>query len=687
MEEHNGRFSKKIIPFSIGGRLFFYFRALKLKLLKPIINIAILAHVDAGKTTLTEQLLFTAGKINKAGNVDKGTATSDFLAVEQQRGISVMASHVSLDYKDVQINIIDTPGHADFLAEVERSLMAVDAVILVVSAAQGVQAQTRVLWQLLEKLRLPRFVVVNKVDRVGVYIPHVLKEIQRELSVDIQPIQELRHAGSAQAELVTIRDGITYNGLSLSVDLQEILMEKEDQLLEKYLLDKPISPEEYYSVFKDKLQASQVFPVMFTLAKTALGVKELLFQISTILSNSAPIKNTDLSGVVFKISHHSSLGKLVYVRLFSGEISKKQLVYNQRLQKDEKVNQLKAVFSDTLVDMDFARTGEVVAVAGFVEAQIGDILGRCEAIRKPNMDTTPLLKVQVKPQAEKDYVALAKALQELSVEDPLLNFNWRKEEKEFHIKINGWIQIEILEQILKDRYLLNTEFVSPSIIYKETPCKTAIGYDAYTMPKPCWAVVKLEIEPAEIGSGVVFESTVGVNDILLKYQKEVERTVLPALEQGLKSWEVTDLKVRLIGGEDHVVHSRAGDFVIATPMAMMDALVNADTCLLEPLMSFVLQGPEDIIGKVTSDLVQMRAQFEQPEIEEGKMKITGFIPLATSLNYPVKLASRTAGQASIQMQFSRYQKVTNELGEIRKYKGINPLDRAKYILKARKALV
>jgi ribosomal protection tetracycline resistance protein len=177
-----------------------------------------------------------------------------------------------------------------------------------------------------------------------------------------------------------------------------------------------------------------------------------------------------------------------------------------------------------------------------------------------------------------------------------------------------------------------------------------------------------------------------VNDILLKYQKEVERTIPRALEQGVKGWEVSDLKITLIGGEDHVVHSRAGDFVIATPMAIMNGLKAIGTVLLEPIMKFTIQGPEDILGQVTSDLLKMRGVFDQPELDEGKMKLKGKLPVATSLEYPVKLASRTGGRASIQMQFDSYQKVEDDLGEIREFKGISPLDRAKYILKARKAI-
>jgi len=206
------------------------------------------------------------------------------------------------------------------------------------------------------------------------------------------------------------------------------------------------------------------------------------------------------------------------------------------------------------------------------------------------------------------------------------------------------------------------------------------------MPKPCWAVLKLKIEPLEQGSGVQYSSEVGVNDILLKYQKEVERTIPKALEQGVKGWEVTDLKITLVSGEDHVMHSRAGDFVIATPMALINGLKESGTTLLEPIMRFKLEAPEEILGQIASDIHNMRGEFEQPTFFDDRIKMQGLLPAATSMEYAVKLASRSGGKAFIQMHFHSYRKIEDDLGKNREYKGISPLDRAKYILKARKAI-
>jgi ribosomal protection tetracycline resistance protein len=654
--------------------------------LETPINIAFLAHVDAGKTTVTEQKLFQTGALKTVGNVDKGTASTDFLPVEKERGISVISSHVSTEYKGIPINIIDTPGHADFMSEVERTLLAVDLVVLLISAADGVQAQTRVLWKILDKLNIPRLILINKVDRPGVIIENVLQEIKSELSSFTFPVQELENEASDHAKIIPLRDYENKGAFSNNEEALEVLAEFDDNLLEQFLDGDDLDLNRFQKVYSQQLHNAKTFPILFSVAKTGLGITSILDEIVHEFSLQNESLETDLSAIVFKISHHAQFGKLAHIRMFSGVLEKKQLLFTQRTKTEEKVNQIKQIFSDKYQDVSTANAGEIVALTGLNDVQLGDVLGSKEVARKLEFNTTPILTVEVKPKTEQDYIRLSEALTQLDTEDPLLQFVWFKEEKEFHLKINGWIQIEILQQILKQRFEIDTDFQMPTVIYKETPKETTIGYEEYTMPKPCWAVVKFEIKPAKRGSGVSYKSQVGVNDILLKYQKEVERTISKALEQGIKGWEVTDVEITLIGGEDHNVHSRAGDFVIATPMAIMNGLKASGTDILEPMMKFVLTGMEDILGQVSSDMHKMRGVFDQPKFDGDKFRMEGRLPFATAMEYPVQLASRSGGRASIQMQFDGYQKVEDDLAVIREFKGISPLDRAKYILKARKAL-
>lgn len=250
----------------------------------------------------------------------------------------------------------------------------------------------------------------------------------------------------------------------------------------------------------------------------------------------------------------------------------------------------------------------------------------------------------------------------------------------------GWIQIEILQRTLDVRFGIDATFDEPTVIYKETPKTIAEGFARYWMPKPCWAIIKFKICPGEHGSGVIYESKISKDKVHQKYQNEVERTIDKALKQGIKGWEVTDLIVTFIDGEDHEVHSRPGDFSIATPMAIMNGLVNTDTVFLEPVNGFRIKAPLELLGAITSDIIQMRGSFNSPEITENKMEISGEIPLSTSIDFPVKLSSRSGGKAKIKTWFAGYQKCKEEHGKTRPYKGVSPLDEAKYILKARKAI-
>ena len=297
-----------------------------------------------------------------------------------------------------------------------------------------------------------------------------------------------------------------------------------------------------------------------------------------------------------------------------------------------------------------------------------------------------MLTVQVKPENPAQIMNLVKALTELSDEDPLLDLQWLPDIRELHIKITGLIQVEILESVLKERFDLNTTFSDPSIIYKETPSQTIYGYERYWMPKPCWAILKLKIEPNERGSGVSFSSQVSTNDVAAKYQKEIETTIDSALKQGVKGWQVTDCKITLVEGEDHNIHSRSGDFIIATPMAIMNGLKESGTTLLEPIVSFMITAPLDLLGTITSDITKMRGTFDSPQIEKDQFKITGKFPAATTINYPIRLASLSAGKAKLTTKLAAYQSCTDEKGQIREYKGINPLDRDKWILQARGAI-
>ncbi len=648
---------------------------------RKIINIGILAHVDAGKTTLTESLLYLGGEIKAIGDVDKGNAQTDFLDIEKERGISVRSASSTFYWKDVQINLIDTPGHIDFSAEVERSLRILDAAILVVSAVEGVQAHTENICLALKEHQIPTIVFINKLDRVGADTEKAIREIKKDLELAVFPMQKTENEGEKDVSIIELwdEDIITESQI-------ETIANTNDSILEKYVEEKELSYNELNTQLQKASKTAQIVPLLMGIAKTQLGVENLLDNIITYLPFAKGDVENDFSAVVFRIDYDKKHGKVFGIRVFDGKLKAKDIVFNASQEKEEKVHLLKRYNAGSFEDAKLVEAGDIAAVCGLNNTKLGDVLGNADKIPSQVKLNSPLLTVQIKALEEKDYANLAAALLILSEEDPELQFEWLKEDKELHIKIMGWIQIQVLEQILFQRFGIEAKCDNPTVIYKETPIKKAEGYARYWMPKPCWAIIKFLIEPGETGSGVVYTSKISVDKIHKKYQNEVERSISNALKQGIKGWEVTDIKITLIDGEDHEVHSRPGDFIIATPMAMMNGLENTGTKFLEPYIWFQIKATEDLLGAITSDIIQMRGSFESPLIENESVVLEGVVPVASSMDFPVRLSSRSGGKAKIKTRFHSYKECQDEFGVIQEYKGISPLDEAKYILKARKAL-
>ena len=643
------------------------------------LNIGILAHVDAGKTTLTEQLLFQSGAIRSAGSVDKGTSSTDQLAVERERGISVRLATSALNHRGVKINLIDTPGHVDFGAEVEYALRAMDVVILVISALEGVQGHTISLFQAVATLSKPCVLFINKLDRTGVDIDQVMQDIHHHLSADALLLQKVKHVGGNDAAVCS---------LPLNDErIIESLLNHDDDLLGRYLEGEKISQAELSALLKQSMADFLLVSVVMGVAKKGVGIIELLDHVVDHCVQRA-MHDESLSALAFKVEHQKNLGKLTYVRVFSGCIKVRDEMPLARdvSQKSQKVGQIKMIEQGKLCDTQAIFAGDIGVLVGLSTARVGDVFGQCGEIPDQVTLSSPLLTVQVTPADDKQIMAVVEALGELCDEDPSLDMQWLPRIRELHIKVTGMIQVEILQALIKDRYDLTVEFSEASVIYRETIAQVTHGYERYWMPKPCWAIVKFKIEPAALGSGVSYQSEVGVNDISAKYQKEIAETIDKALAQGIKGWQVTDVNITLVEGQDHNVHSRSGDFAIATPMAIMNGLLGAGTVLLEPILSFHIIAPVDLLGTITSDVIKMRGSYESPQITTEHFVLRGHVPAATSMNYPITLASISAGKAKFSAHLSSYQPCSDEQGKTIAYRGVSPLDRDKWILQARGAL-
>lgn len=649
----------------------------------PIINLGIVAHVDAGKTTLTEQMLYLSGALRTPGSVDNGTAQTDWLEIERRRGISVRSSSTTLFWNGVQLNLIDTPGHVDFAGEVQRSLSVLDAAILLVSAAEGIQAQTEALWKALTSLHIPTLLCVNKIDRIGVALPMLMDKLKEQLSSAILPLQEINGEGSREACIIPME----WEETALADDAIALTAEENEEIGMMFLEDQPIPAQMLKNAVKKQINEGKLYPLVFTAAAQGIGILNLLDAVCELLPFAGRKEDEPLSGVVYKIEHDRVMGKAAHVRLFSGKIQNRDAVplRGQAIEDAEKVTQIRRVMGNRYLDMGSLCAGDIGALYGMSQLKTGDVLGEV-ALRREYTMATPLLKVRVYPEQEEQLTALVAAVRELAEEDPLLDMEWEREERELSVSITGVIQLEVLTALLTDRFGMKASFSPPSVIYKETPAKAGTGGDHYTMPKPCWACIDFAMEPLPRGSGLVFESRVQDRQIMYRYQTHIQTALPDALKQGLYGWEVTDLKVTLIGGSHHLIHTHPLDFFTATPMAVMNTLEHTGTVLLEPMTKVRMVAAEEHAGRLIGDIIAMRGTFDSPVMNGGKVTIEAMLPVASSMDYPVNFGILTGGKGVLSSQFAGYQPCPLELGATTKRRGIDPRDRAKWILHARSAL-
>ena len=621
-------------------------------------NIGILAHVDAGKTTLTERILYLCGGIQSQGSVDAGTAHTDTLSVERTRGISVKAASACCAWKGVEIALVDTPGHADFSSEVERSLWALDGAVLVLSAVEGVQAQTELLYAALRQAHIPVVFFLNKVDRVGADRDRVLREIREVLSAPAAALWE-------------------------EEALLEAVCETDDDLLARYLEGEPPAGAEVRGALARACRAGTLCPVLSGAALRGQGVEALLDAVVDFLPPPAGDAAGALCGVVFAVTMDKTMGRGAQVRLYSGALQNRQAV------GESKVTQIRTLRGTRWEDRGALSAGEIGMVYGLGDVRPGDVLGDASLVPEGRLRAAlaePLLSSRVEPEDEKDLRALREALEELSIEDPHLDAQWSSFTHELYVRLTGAIQVEVLQALLEERFGLRCRFAPPTVIYKETIAHEAEGFVAYTMPKPCWAVMKFHLTPLPPGSGVQYVCTVPPTAIRPRYLKQVEQTVPRALRQGMLGWEVTDVRIELYDGSDHQWHTHPLDFALATPMGLMDGLRRGGPVLLEPILRCRFTVPSSCAGRLMSDLAQMRGRFDAPQTRGELTMLLADLPAATSLEYPTTLAAYTGGRGAMAAQLKGYEPVDLSLGATCPRRGVDPLDTARYILAARKAL-
>lgn len=647
-------------------------------------NIAIIAHVDAGKTTLTEQLLYKSGSTRSLGSVDKGTSHTDNLDIERERGISVKSAEIDIAYKGTTIYISDTPGHVDFAGEVQRSLGIIDGAVIVVSCVEGVQPQTEVYFKALKQMKIPCVFFINKLDRIGADCEKTINEIRKLLTDKAVPVQ-IASAGGNDVIIDSIFSSKDNSDLDSALeDVITVLAEQNEALLDSFY-ENTLSRDDISSEVVSQANSAHVYPILYGSALKGCGITELLDAIVDYLPAPCDRDEDELSAMVYKITHHKTLGRICHIKVFAGKLQTRQEIKNIYTGTVEKPTVMKRICGQKPVDVSCASSGELVMVAGLT-SNIGDILGSSKFIPHIPSVADPLLTVRIHPQEMDEFPQLVEALSILEEEDPLLGLELLKEKRELNIHIMGVIQKEIIANLLKDRFGLDVTFGNPSVIYRETPSGSGYGFERYTMPKPCWAVVKFLIEPLPKGSGVVYESKVRTEQIKIKYQREIENNLDTILKEGYYGWKVTDLKITLVDGEDHVMHSRPGDFMAATAMALMKGFRDIGMTLLEPVIDFRISVPEELSGRILNDITLMRGSFDTTYSSSGIFTVDGRMPVSSSLEYPIKLGIMSSGRGIMSTSFAGFEPCPLELGATKERVGVNPLDRAKWILYVRNAL-
>ena len=588
--------------------------------------IGILAHVDAGKTTLSEALLYLSGKTRKLGRVDKQDAYLDTHELERQRGITIFSKQAIFQVDDVQITLLDTPGHVDFSAEMERTLQVLDYAILVISAADGVQGHTLTLWRLLERYRIPTFIFINKMDQDGAECDQILADLKSKLS-----------------------EGCCDFGASSSDEFYEQIAMCDEELLEIYLEKNRLELAEIQKAVKRR----SVFPCRFGSALKLEGVEEFLHGI--VKYAVVPSYPEEFGARVFKITRDEQGARLTHMKITGGSLKIREAVTNGVW--EEKVNQIRLYSGEKYEAVSEAAAGTVCAVMGLTQTKPGEGLGSEQGGDAPVLE--PVLSYQIILPPGVDPKAVMPKFKELEEETPELSILWNEELKEIQVRIMGEVQIEILQRLIQDRFNLKVEFDTGKILYKETIADVVEGVGHFE-PLGHYAEVHLLLEPGSPGSGVVFASNCSEDELGRSWQNLVLTHLREKVHKGvLTGSPVTDLKITLVAGRAHVKHTEGGDFREATHRAVRQGLMEAKSVLLEPYYAFHLEIPEQMIGRAMTDIDQMHGTCRISDTYGDLAVLTGYAPVVTMRNYHREVTAYTRGRGRLFCSVAGYRPCHN----------------------------
>ena len=672
-------------------------------------NIGIMAHIDAGKTTTTERILFYTGRVHKIGEVHDGAATMDWMAQEQERGITITSAATTCHWKGHRINIIDTPGHVDFTVEVERSLRVLDGAVAVFSAKDGVQTQSETVWRQAEHYAVPRIAFINKMDTVGADFLHAVKTMDDRLHANAVVMQLPIGAESTFkgiVDLLTMKAEMYMDDLGEKIEIQDIpedmkaeaekyrdkimeaAAETDDALMEKYLNGDELSLDEVKAAIRRATVSCSMYPVFCGSAYKNKGVQMLLDAVVDYLPSPVdipPVKGTDpstgeelerkasdsepMSALAFKIMADPFVGKLAFFRVYSGEMHQGTYVLNTTKGKKERVGRILLMHANHRKEIETAFTGDIAAAVGFKDVTTGDTLcDEAQPIVLEKMEfPDPVISVAVEPKTKADQEKMGIALQRLAEEDPTFKVHTDPETKQTIISGMGELHLEIIVDRMKREFNVDATVGKPQVAYRETIKKSTEAEGKFIRQTGghgqyghCW----LRLEPQQPGEGFQFENKIVGGVIPKEFISPIEAGVKAAMEDGVVAgYPMVDLKVTVFDGSYHEVDSSELAFKIAGSMAFKAGAKKADPILLEPYMKVEVEVPEDYMGDVIGGLNSRRGRIEGMETEQGSSKIRGFVPLAEMFGYATDLRSKTQGRGTFTMTFDHYEEVPKTIAE------------------------
>ena len=673
--------------------------------IEQIRNIGFIAHIDAGKTTVSERVLYYAGRIHKVGEVHEGTATMDWMAQERERGITITSASTTCSWNNHTINVIDTPGHVDFTAEVERSLRILDGGVVIFDAVAGVEPQSETVWRQADKYNVPRLCFVNKMDRVGAGFAKTIDSIKERLGANPVAIQipigaEDKFVGyvdlvTEQAFIYGDKLGNSSEPCDIPDELKEevrqrknILIEKiaesNDSLLEKYIEGDPISESDIRSALRKATINATIVPVLCGSALKNKGVQALLDGIVEYLPSPSDVEGTQgtdnktqseiiikydrkkFSALVFKAVADPFIGRLVYFRVYSGELKTGDSIYNSTTGKKERVGRIVRMHAQIREDLDIVKSGDIAAIVGAKNATTGDTLSSPDApIVLENISfPDPVMSISIEPKTKVDQEKLTEALVKLSDEDPTLKVNYDSEVNQTLLSGMGELHLEIIVDRMKREYKVEANIGKPKVAYRETITRKLKDEGKFIRQSGGhgqYGHVVLEAEPLPRGRGVEFEDRITGGAIPREYIPAVEKGIKDALSNGpISGFPVVDLKFTLLDGSYHDVDSSEMAFRIAGSMAARSILNKAKPKLLEPIMSLELTTPAQFLGDVIADLGKRRANINNIAGTEELQTIKAKIPLGETFGYAGSIRSLTQGRAGYSMEFDSYEKTTND---------------------------